>query len=256
MAENVLLIEKSNGIATVTLNRPASMNALSRELRTALSSAYQDINNDPDIRVVILTGAGKAFCGGLDLKELSKDGLIVDDSSRDVLSKKGFRSPVIGAINGPAVTGGFELALSCDILIASTHASFADTHARVGYIPGGGLSQILSRIIGPYRAKEFSLTGNFISAEQAYSWGLLNRVVNPDELMPSCLEIAKDILSCVPEVVDKYKELIDRGFDITFKEGLQLERKVFSEHARTVSADAVAKRRTKIIERGRDQQKQ
>jgi len=255
MAENVLLIEKSNGIATVTLNRPSSMNALSQELRTALSSAHQDINNDPDIRVIILTGAGKAFCGGLDLKELSRDGLTVSDSSNDVVSKNGFRSPLIGAINGPAVTGGFELALSCDILIASTKASFADTHARVGYIPGGGISQILSRLIGPYRAKEISLTGNFISAEQAYDWGLVNRVVKPEALMQTCLKIAQDILSCVPDVVDKYKELIDRGFDTTFKEGLQLERKIFAEHARTVSADAVAKRRTDIIERGRNQKK-
>jgi enoyl-CoA hydratase len=256
MVENILLIEKSIGIATVTLNRPASMNALSKELRAALSSAYQDINNDPDIRVIILTGAGNAFCAGLDLKELSTSGLVPVDSSSDVLSTKGFRSPVIGAINGPAITGGFELALSCDILIASTNASFADTHARVGYIPGAGLSQVLSRIIGSYRAKEISLTGNFISAEQAYNWGLINRVVKPEELMPTCFEIAKDILSCVPDVVDKYKELIDRGFNTTFKEGLQLERKVFAEHARTVPKDAVAKRRTGIIKRGRDQIKQ
>lgn len=253
MVENILLIEKANGIATVTLNRPGSMNALSKDLRTALASAYQDINDDPDIRVVILTGAGKAFCGGLDLKELSTDGLIVGDASNNVWSQKAFRSPVIGAINGPAVTGGFELALSCDILIASTNASFADTHARVGYIPGAGLSQVLSRIIGPYRAKEISLTGNFISAEQAYNWGLINRVVKPEQLMSTCFEIAKDILSCVPDVVDTYKELINRGFDTTFKDGLQLERKVFAEHAGTVSADAVAKRRTDIIKRGRNQ---
>jgi len=172
------------------------------------------------------------------------------------LSAEGWTLRSFGAINGPAVTGGFELALSCDILIASTKASFADTHARVGYIPGAGLSQALSRIIGPYRAKEISLTGNFISAEQAFAWGLINRIVKPEDLMPSCLEIANDILSCVPDVVDKYKELIDRGFDTTFKEGLQLERKIFAEHARTVSADAVAKRRTEIIERGRDQKKQ
>jgi enoyl-CoA hydratase len=253
MTEQVLLIEKSSGIATITLNRPESMNALSKELRQALASAYQDINNDRNIRVIILTGAGKAFCAGLDLKELSEKGLAERKPSSDVISKKGFSAPVIAAINGPAITGGFELALSCDILIASTNARFADTHARVGYIPGGGISQILSRVIGPYRAKEISLTGNFISAEQAYTWGLVNRIVEPDELMPTCMKIAQDILSCVPEVLDKYKDLIDDGFNMTLSEGLQLERQIFTVHAQTVTADAVSQRRTDIIKRGRDQ---
>jgi len=253
MTKEVLLVEKTNGIAIVTLNRPESMNALSNELRQALSFVYQDINNDPDIHVILLTGAGKAFCAGLDLKELSTDGLAVQDQPREDMFKKGFKAPVIAAINGPAITGGFELALSCDILIASSNARFADTHARVGYIPGAGLSQILSRIIGPYRAKEISLTGNFISAKQAYEWGLVNHVVKPEELMPFCMKIARDILSCVPEVVDKYKELIDKGFNTTLKEGLQLERQVFADHARTVSSDAVATRRADIMKRGRDQ---
>ena len=104
-------------------------------------------------------------------------------------------APVIGAINVAAITGGFELALTCDLMIASTRASFADTHARVGVLPGWGLSQRLARIVGPGRAKELSLTGNFLDAGQAAAWGLVNRVVEPDALLPTALKLASDMLS-------------------------------------------------------------
>src|SRR5262249_58026507 len=113
--------------------------------------------------------------------------------------------PIIGAINGVAVTGGFELALACDVLIASTEARFADTHARVGIMPGWGLSQKLSRLIGISRAKQLSLTGNYCSAEQACAWGLVNRVVPPAELLPTCRALAADMLSCDREVMLAYK---------------------------------------------------
>ncbi|HYC56632.1 MAG TPA: enoyl-CoA hydratase-related protein [Candidatus Binatia bacterium] len=113
--------------------------------------------------------------------------------------------PVIGAINGFAITGGFELALACDVLIASTQARFADTHARVGLVPGWGLSQRLSRAVGIYRAKEISLTGNYVSAEQAEHWGLVNRVVASQDLLPACRALAEDMLSCVPATLRAYK---------------------------------------------------
>ena len=163
------------------------------------------------------------------------------------------RCPIIGAINGPAVAGGFELALGCDILIASTEARFADTHARVGYLPGTGLSQKLSRLIGLGRAKELSLTGNYLSAEQALAWGLVNRVVPPEALIPTCRDLAKDMLSCVPGMVEKYKDLIDQGYGMSLSEGLELERRAFAAHTREVSSDSIAERREKIIARGRDQ---
>ena len=118
-----------------------------------------------------------------------------------VRAMESFDRPIIGAINGFAITGGFEVALTCDILIASPAAKFADTHARVGVMPGWGLSQKLSRTIGIYRAKELSLTGNYLSAEQAAEWGLVNRVVPAEELLTTCRALAKDILSCVPEMV-------------------------------------------------------
>ncbi|KXS15899.1 ClpP/crotonase [Gonapodya prolifera JEL478] len=118
------------------------------------------------------------------------------------------KNPVIGAINGVAITGGLELALACDILIGSTNASFADTHARVGVIPGWGLSQHLSRLIGISRAKELSLTGNFLPASSAVSWGLLNRVVTPAELLPAVKKLAKDIASIDPDMVQRYNRSV------------------------------------------------
>src|SRR6185503_12235272 len=198
MADPVLLTEKSDGILTLTLNRPSAMNALSRELRGALIGAFRALADDPEVGVVILTGAGRAFCAGLDLKELGGETSTATDVAKTVAHCD---RPIIGAVNGVAVTGGFELALACDVLIASTEARFADTHARVGIMPGWGLSQKLSRLIGISRAKELSLTGNYCSAEQACAWGLVNRVVAPAELLPVCRALAQDMLSCDPAVL-------------------------------------------------------
>ena len=260
MSESVLSVEKKDQIAFLTLNRPGSMNALSTELRNAISDAFSDLKNDPSVRVAILTGAGRAFCAGLDLKELGDGKGMIDDLSEQRRAKinlitplKEFGQPIIGAINGPAITGGFELALGCDILIASTKARFADTHARVGIIPGSELSQKLSRLLGIYRAKEVSLTGNFIDAQQALEWGIVNRVVTPEELLPTCCSIAEDIISCPQEMIRKYKKLIDDGFYMSFGDGLDLERKTNYEHFQTVQARTIAERRDGILERGRKQ---
>jgi len=261
MAKPVLLVDKKDQIATLTLNRPKSMNALSTELRDALEGAFADLTNDSDIRVAIITGAGRAFCAGLDLKELAQGKGLIEELAQKRKARmnlatpfKAFGRPVIGAINGPAITGGFELALACDILIASTQASFADTHARVGIIPGSELSQKLSRLIGIYRAKEVSLTGNFIDADQALAWGIVNRVVAPENLIPTCLGIANDIKSCPDDMIRKYKTLIDDGFQLTYADGIELERKMNSAHFQTLQAETIAERRKGVMERGRDQQ--
>ena len=160
--------------------------------------------------------------------------------------------PVIGAINGVAITGGFEVALACDILIASTHARFADTHARVGVMPGWGLSQKLSRLIGLGRAKELSLTGNFLGAEAARDWGLVNRVVAPEELLPAAQALARDIASADPAMVRAYRALIDDGYALPYGEALALEHARSSAANRTVSADAVEARRLTVMKRGRE----
>jgi len=260
MSQPVLLIEKSEGIATVTLNRPQAMNALSRELRGAIVRAFDGLRSDAAIGVVILTGAGRAFCAGLDLKEL---GSVASPSEAEsavagadvVKALTTFDRPVIGAINGFAITGGFELALACDVLIASTSARFADTHARVGVMPGWGLSQKLSRTIGIYRAKELSLTGNYLSAEQAEAWGLVNRVVAPDELLPTCRRLAQDMLSCVPEVMRGYKRAIDEGYALSLADGLKVESKAAAAHARQLTPQELADRRAGVQQRGREQAK-
>jgi enoyl-CoA hydratase len=258
MSEPVLLVEKKDGIATLTLNRPKVMNALSTELVASIGQAFIDLKEDQETGVVILTGAGRAFCAGIDLKELSEQG-VADrrDETIDPLDTidiiQDFDRPVIGAINGTAITGGFELALACDFLIASSQARFADTHARVGVMPGWGLSQKLSRMIGIGRAKELSFTGNYLSAGQALEWGLVNRVVEPDELLPVCRALASDILSCIPGMVSKYKSVIDQGYGMIFSEALKMEREISREHARKLTADFIASQRKGVQERGRKQ---
>jgi enoyl-CoA hydratase len=254
---SVLKVEQSGGIATLTLDRPDALNALSRELRSAISQTFTALREAGDVRVVILTGSGRAFTAGIDLKELGAEGSVSDSGATDgsmVDAIHRFPGPVIGAINGHAITGGFELALACDILIASTKAVFGDTHARVGIVPGWGLSQKLPRLIGIARAKELSFTGNFIDAAQAERWGLVNRVVPPEELLSVCRGLAEDMLTTEPSSLVRYKEMIDRGYAATFGDGLRIESEISREHAAAVEPGAIEARRLEIQKRGRSQQ--
>ena len=258
MADPLVLLDKKDGIATLTLNRPKAMNALSQKLISSIGEAFLGLKEDKETGVVILTGAGRAFCAGIDLKELSEQAVSereeeVSDTLDMIDIIQGFDRPIIGAINGVAITGGFELALACDFLIASTEARFADTHARVGVLPGWGLSQKLCRMIGVGRAKELAFTGNYLSAERALKWGLVNRVVEPGELLSVCRTLATEMLSCVPGMVSSYKRLIDRGYGMTFSEALRIERETSAEHARNLTADFIASRRQGVQERGRKQ---
>ena len=260
MTEPILVVEKSEGIATLELNRPQAMNALSRELRRAITEAFLALRDDPGIGVVILTGRGRAFCAGLDLKELGGESGSPGSDARAMLGEadmirtlRAFDRPVIGAVNGFAITGGFELALACDLLIASSEARFADTHARVGILPGWGLSQLLPRIVGIGRAKELSFTGNFLDAQTACAWGLVNRVVPPGSLLPTARALARDMLSCDRRSLLGIKRLYDQGFATTLGEGLRLEAKESAAHAREVRPGEIADRRRGIQERGRTQ---
>ena len=192
MTDPLVLTEKEEGVCLVTLNRPDALNALSSALRAALAETLIELSRDSDTEVIILTGAGRAFTVGLDLKELGGEVDAASTTSSVDLSEAMDRlpQPVIGAVNGFAITGGFELALMCDFLIASPEARFADTHARVGVVPGWGLSQRLPRLIGINRAKELSLTGNFLDAQTAEAWGLVNRVVPAEQLLPVARSLA------------------------------------------------------------------
>jgi enoyl-CoA hydratase len=239
MSESPLLIEISQGSATLSLNRPKSLNALSSELRRMLIDQLAALDSDPDVRVVILTGTGRAFCAGIDLKEIGRSGENVNsnvDAENVVEAMVRFSKPLIGAINGLAITGGFEISLACDILIAGRSARFADTHVRVGINPGWGLSQRLSRAIGISRAKELSLTGNFLSADRAYEWGLVNRVVADDELLGTARELAADIAANDSASVGRMKAVIDEGFAMALGDALAME----AARARTLNTDVSA----------------
>ena len=253
----LVTVERDGALAIVTLNRPEAMNALSGELRNQLAQTVDTLEADTDIRVMILTGAGeKAFTAGLDLKELggnAGDAALTIATDDPVESLGRFSGPIIGAINGVAITGGFELALACDVLIGTPNTRFADTHARVGILPGWGLSQKLTRLLGPSRAKEVSLTGNFISAAQALDWGLINHIVEPQDLMIKARTLATDMLSCVPETLAAYKKLMDDGYADTFGNGLKLEDETGRAANRQVSGDAIEKRREAIRQRGQQQ---
>lgn len=259
MAEELVQVTRDAGVTIVTLNRPQALNALSTELRQAIVRTFRTLKEDRETEVVILTGAGRAFTVGLDLKELGGEtegnsaGARIEDT--DVGAELDmFEKPVIGAINGYAITGGFELALMCDILICAESARFADTHARVGVVPGWGLSQRLGRLVGLPRAKELSLTGNFLTAQKAEAWGMVNRVVPDDELMDQAIALARDILTTEPTTRAEIKRLMDAGWGDTLDRGLAIEATASRTHMRAaVTAEAVAQRREDIQARGRSQ---
>jgi len=254
MTERIVLVERDGPVAIVTMNRPDALNALSRALRAELVKTFADLAEDESVRVAILTGAGRAFTAGVDLKEAGQTGFALGADGGDIDLAKGlaaFPWPIIGAINGFAITGGFELALMCDVLLASENAKFADTHARVGIMPGWGLSQKLSRLIGISRAKELSFSGNFIDAETSERWGLVNRVYAADRLLPAAIELAHEMASCDPVLLRNYKRIIDDGFAATFGDGKALEVARSAEHAAGVTAQSVEAARQAVTARGR-----
>ena len=257
LTTDLLLVDIDARVATVTLHRPGQRNALSRALQRDLRAAVTAIEADDGIDVVVLTGSDPAFCAGLDLKELGSGELLTGDDS--TLSGRGplpARSkPWIGAVNGAAVTGGFELALACDFLVASERASFADTHARVGVMPGWGLTALLPEAIGERRAREMSVTGNYLDARTAAEWGLVNHVVAHDELLPFCHGLAADIVSNdrdgVRQMLDTYQQVAGRTPD----DPRSIEATISARWMRERhDPAAVEERRRGIVERGRSQQ--
>lgn len=248
-AEPLLRIERPrDGLAVLTLNRPKAMNALSWALRLLLIDTFGALQRD-GVRVVVLTGAGKAFCAGLDLREMATDVRALSSvaSHSPVAAIEGFDGVVIGAINGAAITGGFEVALACDILIASDQARFADTHVKVGAMPGWGLSQKLSRVIGPYRAKQMSLSARYVSAAQAQDWGIVTDVVPGDRLLATALDLAEKLLAMPADMLLAYTRLIDDGYAETLDNGRALEAERAATHNNAVDPALIAGRRASVI---------
>jgi len=230
MSDELVKFSIDNRVALITLNRPDALNALSTAVREQLTEHLKAVKKDENIRAVILTGAGRAFCAGLDLPELQQAGEQVASEGaigQTMLNALAdLRCPIIAAINGFAITGGLELALCCDVIIASTRAEFADTHAKVGIVPAWGITQRLPRIIGPLRAKEMSLSGNRISAQQAYEWGLVNRVVDHDKLLSESLSLAQSMAACHRGAQQQIKSLIDQTWGDALTDGLREEQRV------------------------------
>ena len=260
MPEPVLLVDRDAPIAVVTLNRPEQMNALNAELRIAIGAIFAELEADPDIRAIVLTGAGRAFCAGMDLKEIGggtegQTGFDLSVAGQDDMRNNisNFSGPVIAAVNGAAATAGFELALACDMIFVAQAAKFLDTHARVGIVPGWGLSQRLPRLIGINRAKEISLSGNALSAERAYEWGLANRICPPETLLDEARALATDICSCVPGVMEQVKTMIDTGYSMHFDDAMEYELQTGIESSKKIDSAEIGQRRAAIMDRGRKQ---
>jgi enoyl-CoA hydratase len=259
---DLVLVEVADGVATVTLNRPDARNALNRELRKAIPEAMRDLDGRDDVAAVVLTGADPAFCAGVDLKELAAGaGDALRDTGPTGDAGRGRRGPfpemakpVIGAVNGVAITGGFEVALACDFLVASDRARFADTHARVGIMPGWGLTVALPEAIGLRRAKEMSTTGNFIDAATALSWGLVNHVVPHDDLLPFARALAADIASNDSRAVQQMLTTYDEGALLDGAGQWALEGEVSTAWMREgVDPATIEMKRQAVVARGRTQ---
>ena len=258
---DIVLLEVSDRVATVTLNRPEARNALSSALLRDLNRMMSEVNARDDVDVIILTGTDPAFSAGLDLKELGDTagnlGASEDSGGAATTARPNnpfhmVDKPLIAAVNGACITGAFELALNCDFIIASERAKFGDTHSRVGVMPGWGLTVLLPQAIGVRRAREMSFTGNFLSGQEAFEWGLANHVVPHEELLPTCRKLAKDIIGNdqpgVRQIRRTYNEIHQHadGWAIEARDGKQWQREMFSK-------DKVAQRRGAIMDRGRKQ---
>ena len=229
MAYESIIFEKEDNIAIITFNRPEARNAVNNQVRAEFTAAIAEVEADDDIKVLILTGSGKAFVSGVDIKEFSK----TTPYHAHNLFRLGERveklpKPVIAAVNGFSLGGGNEIALACDIIIASERAKFGQPELNIGIIPGGGATQRLPRMIGVCRAKELIFTSDVITAEEAFNLGMINRVVPEDQLMPTAKEIAKKIATKSPAALKLAKQAINYAMQTSLESGLKYEYELYS----------------------------
>lgn len=231
--KNIALV-KEGKIGMVTINRPKALNALNSETLKELDAAFDDLYADKEILAVIITGAGKAFVAGADISEM-KDLKTIQGREFGILGNKVFRKlenmgkPVIAAVNGFALGGGCELSMACDIRIASAKAKFGQPESGLGITPGFGGTQRLPRIVGEGMAKELIFTGKIINAEEALKIGLVNRVVEPEQLMDEVKTLANTIAAQAPIAVKLCKSAINKGMQCDIDTGIAYEAEVFGQ---------------------------
>lgn len=229
----VLKVSISEGIALITVNRPEAMNALNSTFFAELNDLLTILAKDETVRVIVITGEGKAFAAGADIAEMSNmsfdQACVFSTTGQKLFLRLGqMEMPVIAAINGFALGGGFELAMGCDFRIASSAAKFGQPEVNLGLIPGYAGTQRLSRLSGLGNALYLILTGEMITAEQALAMGLVQKVVPPEQLMEEVMKVAKKIASNGSHAVKKAKEVIRKGLVLSLKEGSQMEAIAFS----------------------------
>jgi enoyl-CoA hydratase/carnithine racemase len=224
--DDLVLRTDHGAVRVLTLNRPQARNALNRGLIRALYAALKAADHDASVRAVVLTGTDPAFCAGIDLKEAARDGLKYFDEFKTqscISAVAEMRTPIVGAINGSTFTGGLELALGCDFLIASERAVFADTHARVGILPGGGMTARLPRVVGGAMARRMSMTGEVVDAVRAERIGLVTEVVVHDRLLARAVELAAKIAEVPKPTMLGLKEIYVRGASVVVDAALAAE---------------------------------
>jgi enoyl-CoA hydratase/carnithine racemase len=251
----VLVLSEDRGpVRVLTLNRPEARNALSRGLIRAAYTALTEADADEAVRAVVLTGVDPAFCAGVDLKEAQRDGLGYFEEFRSqscIAATGNMRTPIIGAINGAVFTGGLEMALGCDFLIASQRAVFADTHARVGILPGGGMTARLPQLVGAAMARRLSMTGEVIDADRAERVGLVTEVVPHDLLLERAVDLATQIAEVPGPIMAGLKEIYVTGSAAVTDPALAAEQDIAG--AQQLDRDGLGARYSEISERNRRQ---
>jgi enoyl-CoA hydratase len=230
MTTPLIILEREGHIATIRLNRPEVMNAINIQLMIELVDMLESLDRDETIRAIVLTGNEKAFAAGADIKEMAGAGsiemLLRDQFARWDRIRK-IKKPIIAAVSGFALGGGCEIAMTCDIIIASETARFGQPEISIGIIPGAGGTQRLTRAVGKYKAMEMVLTGSSIAADEAMRWGLVNKVVPVENYLQEAQTLAREIASRPPIAVQLAKEAVLKSFDTTIESGLEFERKNF-----------------------------
>lgn len=229
----VVLYEKRGAVGLITLNRPERRNAITQQLLTELFDHVEAADADPGVGAVVLSGNGASFCSGIDLDCLATDNLVNPrGDGKDMADVfRGCATPIIGAVSGYAITGGFELALNCDFLIADESACFMDTHAKIGIHPGWGMTQLLQQAVGRKRALQISLSCEKIPADKAFAWGLVNEVVPQGALLPRAVALAETISGVNREMMHTVKSLIETQDNASLEEGIAREKTAFKAFA-------------------------